>query len=135
MLVAASLAVIAGCRNQPRDSNPVLATASPAPSPSSPPPASNGPGQSVVDCIKQIPFLERGETLGLLKAWKSQPGFDKYGMVEPTDFQIPAWVSREPYAKDVERATGWSHDYGELSGAYGLVLFMFDKTAVFPGVL
>ena len=53
-------------------------------------------------------------------------------MVEASDFRIPEWVSRERYWSDVERATGWSHDYGELSGAYGLTLFMINRKATFP---
>lgn len=64
----------------------------------------------------------------MLKAWKSHPGYRNFRMVEPPDFRIPEWVSREHYARDVERAIGWSHDYGELDGAYGVVLFMIDKT-------
>lgn len=63
----------------------------------------------------------------MLKAWKSHPGYHRFRMVEPPDFRIPEWVSREYYARDVERAVGWSHDYGELGGAYGVVLFMIDK--------
>jgi hypothetical protein len=53
-------------------------------------------------------------------------------MVEASDFRIPEWVSREYYAGDVQHATGWSHDYGELSGAYGLALFVLNRKATYP---
>ena len=68
----------------------------------------------------------------MLRAWKQAEDYKNYRMVEASDFRIPDWVSHEYYASDVERATGWSHDYGELGGAYGLVLFMVDKTLAFP---
>lgn len=101
-----------------------------APLPSATPLSSTDAGQSVVECINQIPFLDEAERRGMLKAWKNQRGYKNFRMVEPPDFRIPEWVSREHYASDVERATGRPYDYGELSGAYGVVLFMVDQAAV-----
>jgi hypothetical protein len=118
------------CNRQPRPEPKV--ESKPSPSPSTEITQRTDPGQSVVDCIKQIPFLEPGETSGLLKAWKEHPTYKNYRMVEASDFRIPDWTSHEYYARDVERATGWSHDYGELGGAYGLVIFMIDKTMPLP---
>lgn len=132
LLVPASalLALIASCHPQPPPGRVAQTETPPPPSPE--PTILNTPGRSVADCIKQIPFLEAGERSGMLRAWKKYPGYQNYRMVEAPDFRIPEWVSHEYYASDAARATGWSHDYGELSGAYGLVLFMVDKTLPYP---
>ena len=128
IMVTTSL-FLGGCRSEREQPAPITKLqTSPIPSPE--PKPRNDPGQSIVECIEAIPFLEKTERSGLLKTWKKVPGYKNYRMVEASDFRIPGWVSREYYARDVERATAWSHDYGELGGAYGLVLFVVDRTTV-----
>lgn len=131
VLVVGSVAVISACRDQSRPAN-IATTTSSSARPSPTPTPFEGPGESVVDCIKRIHVLYPGETSGLLKAWKRQPGYQNYRMVEASDFRIPDWVRRDQYWPDVERATGWSSDYGEMNGAWGVVLFMVQRTATFP---
>jgi hypothetical protein len=128
--VTASL-VLGGCRVERQQSDPITRPQS-SPSPSPTPKPADDPGQSVADCIENIPFLETTERTGLLKAWKKVNGYRNYRMVEASDFRIPDWVSRESYAGDVKQATGWSHHYGELNGAYGLALFVLDRKATYP---
>jgi len=131
LIVVTTSLVLGGCRSEREQPAPITKLES-SPSPSPEPNPRNDPVQSVVDCIEEIPFLEKRERSGLLKAWKKVPGYRNYRMVEASDFRIPDWASREYYAGDVERATGWSHDYGELSGAYGLALFTLNTTANYP---
>jgi hypothetical protein len=123
------VSVLIGCRTQRQKmaANEVLPrTESPSPTPSNS--SASESDLTVVECIKEEPFLEAGERNGMLKAWRHVPKNGNYRMVKASDFRIPDWVRNERYWSDVERATGWSHDYGELGGAYGLVLFMVDKT-------
>jgi hypothetical protein len=132
ILILVLVVIQGGCRKQQQTehaNSPPYKTTSPSPSP---PTAANEPEQSVIDCIKAIPFLEPGERAGMLTTWKRVANYRNYRMVRRSDFDIPGWVKNEIYAEDVERATGWSHDYGELGGAYGLVLFMVDKTKSDP---
>ena len=83
---------------------------------------------SVTDVIAQIPFLEKPKKSALLRLWKSVPDHEHYRAVEPNDFNIPHWVEKEFYWGDVARSTGWSSDYGEMSGAYGFIIFMVNKS-------
>jgi hypothetical protein len=129
-MVAASL-LLSGCRRE-REQSATIAKPQSSPTLSPEPKPRDHPGQSVADCIEEIPFLEATERIGLLKAWKKVPGYSNYRMVEASDFRIPDWVRREYYAHDVERATGWSHDYGELNGTYGLALFTLNRKANYP---
>jgi hypothetical protein len=78
--------------------------------------------------MKQLPFVEKEKKFALLRTWKKVPNSETYRMVRPSDFKIPEWVKGEYYWSDVAHGTGWSHDYGEMSGAYGLITFIVDKT-------
>ena len=131
LIMVTSSFLLGGCRRETERPAPITKLQS-SPTPSPAPKPRDDSGQSVVDCIKEIPFLEATERTGLLKAWKKVPGYGNYRTVTASDFRMPDWVSREFYAGDVERATGWSHDYGELSGTYGLALFTLNRKANYP---
>jgi len=131
LIVVTTSLLLGGCRSG-RQQTPTITKPQSSPTPSPEPKPQDHPGQSVTDCIEEIPFLKATERSGLFKAWKKVPGYRNYRMVETPDFRIPDWVSREYYAGDVERATGWSHDYGELNGTYGLALFTFNRRANYP---
>lgn len=131
LIVVTTSLLLGGCRSG-RQQTPTITKPQSSPTPSPEPKPQDHPGQSVTGCIEEIPFLKATERSGLLKAWKKVPGYANYRMVEASDFRIPDWVSREYYAGDVERATGWSHDYGELNGTYGLALFTFNRRANYP---
>lgn len=84
--------------------------------------------KSVSEIIGEQPFLDKQKRPALLRAWKQIPHHDVYRAVLPSDFRIPDWVRNQPYGADVIRGTGWHSDYGEMSGAYGLIAFVIDKT-------
>ena len=83
--------------------------------------------QSVTRVIRQVPLLEKEKVSALLRTWRQVPNRGAYRAVKPSDFNIPQWVEKEFYWSDVVHATGWASDYGEMSGAYGLIVFIVDK--------
>lgn len=95
-------------------------------------PISDEVERSVAEVIKQLPFLEKEKKFSLLRTWRQVPNSENYRMVCPNDFKIPEWVKGEYYWSDVAHSTGWSHDYGEMSGAYGLITFIVDRTVSDP---
>lgn len=86
--------------------------------------------KSVTELIRAEPFLEKEKRSTLLRTWRLVPKHENYRTVRPSDFKIPDWVKRERYWPDVARSTGSPSDYGEMSGAYGLIAFIVDKTIV-----
>lgn len=119
------LSALICCSSQPKIPNgnaeKIISAASPSPRAAVPETAQ----QSVIDCIQQLPFLDRGDTSGMLRAWRRVPNYQNYRMVETADLTIPGETGDE-------HARSWSHDYGELSGAYGLALFVVDKAISSP---
>jgi hypothetical protein len=78
---------------------------------------------AVSDVFRQIPFVENAKMAGMLRAWKRIPNYGHYRKARPMDFVTAGWKETE-----FDR----SYDYGELAGAYGLALFVVDKTLPKP---
>src|ERR1700704_615122 len=97
------VSVLIGCRPQLRDraaTDPSPRTVSSSPTPSNV--SGSEPDLTVVECIKEEPFLEAGERNGMLKVWRNVSHNGNYRMVKSTDFRIPSWVRAEYYWGDVE---------------------------------
>ena len=78
------------------------------------PKASPEPEQSVLDLIKQQPFLEKEKIAGMLSAWSRIPNNAHFRLAQVVDFENSSMIS----------------DYGELAGAHGLAALIVDKTAI-----
>ena len=85
--------------------------------------------RSVSEVINQLPLLDKDKKLVLLRTWRQVPNHEDYRAVRPSDFRIPHWVEKEYYWSDIAHSTGWASDYGEMGGAYGLIIFIVNKTA------
>jgi hypothetical protein len=70
------------------------------------------PEKSITELITELPFLEKGERLGLLRAWARVPQHDNYRAANAGEFENPFLT----------------HEYGEIAGAYGLAALVVDKT-------
>ena len=81
-----------------------------------------------VEAIIREHGLEEPKRRSLLRTWRRIPNHQDYRAVRRSDFKIPDWVRQEYYWSDVECGIGWASDYGEMSGAYGLIVFLVDKT-------
>jgi len=68
--------------------------------------------KSVAELITELPFLEKGERLGLLRAWTRVPQHDNYRAANANEFEN----------------SFLTHEYGEMAGAYGLAALIVDKT-------
>lgn len=80
---------------------------------------------SVKDMIEET--VEPAKKKSLLRVWKKVPGHEFYRMVRGSDFNRPEGDKDRHYDTDVASFAGQGSDYGELSGAYGLVAFIVDK--------
>ena len=81
-----------------------------------------------VEAIIRERVLEEPKQRSLLRTWRCIPNHRDYRAVQRSDIKIPNWVRQEYYWGDVDRGMGWASDYGEMSGAYGLIVFVVDKT-------
>ena len=81
-----------------------------------------------VEVIIQEHGLEEPKQRSLLRTLRRIPNHRDYRAVRRSDIKLPNWVRQEYYWGDVERGIGWASDYGEMSGAYGLIVFIVDKT-------
>ena len=68
--------------------------------------------KSVAELITELPFLKKGERLGLLRAWTRIPQHDNYRAANASEFENSFLI----------------HEYGEMAGAYGLAALIVDKT-------
>jgi hypothetical protein len=104
------LTVVVSCKQtiRPLSNPPATAVNQPSRSPESSP----EPDKSVTELITALPFLEKAERLGLLRAWARVPQHNDYRAARASEFENP-FVT---------------HDYGELAGAYGLAALVVDKT-------
>jgi hypothetical protein len=96
---------------------------SPNSQPSTSPQGVTVPDIAVSDLFRQIPFIEKEKSAGLLRAWKTAPNYNHYRKAKASDFVTASWNEKE-----FDR----SYDYGEIAGAYGLALFVIDKTVSKP---
>ena len=71
--------------------------------------------------------IEEPKQRSLLRTLRRIPNYRDYRAVRRSDIKIPNWVRQKYYWGDVERGMGWASDYGEMSGAYGLIVFIVDK--------
>lgn len=117
----------AACGNRSETPKNVPPAAGPAAESPQPTPIAPEAEKSVREVISQLPFLEKEGRSALLRVWRQVPNQNAFRAVRPSDFNIPHWVEKEYYWPDVARATGWSSDYGEMSGAHGLIVFIVDK--------
>lgn len=81
-----------------------------------------------VEVIIRERVLEEPKQRSLLRTWRRIPNHRDYRAVRRSDIKIPNWVRQEHYWGDVDRGMGWASDYGEMSGAYGLIVFIVDKS-------
>jgi hypothetical protein len=81
---------------------------------------------SVNECLSQFPLVSSEERAGMIRAWSKVPDHDKYRKARPGDFEAAQWKESE---------SDRSYEYGEIAGAYGLVIFVVNKTIEKPGNL
>jgi hypothetical protein len=104
------LSLLVSCQHtvSPLTNQPAAGVNQPSESPASSPELE----KSVTELITELPFLEKGERLGLLRAWTRVPQHDNYRAAKATEFENPFLT----------------HEYGEMAGAYGLAALVVDKT-------
>ena len=102
------IALVSCQQGRPLSNQPAAGINQPSPSPESSPEME----KSVTELIRDLPFLEMGERVGLLRAWSRVPGHDDYRVARASEFEN-AFMT---------------HDYGEMAGAYGLAALVVDKT-------
>ena len=66
----------------------------------------------MIDLVKQLPFIGKEKSAGMLRAWAHVPNNDHYRVARRSDFEDSFLI----------------HDYGEMAGAYGLATLIVDKT-------
>lgn len=81
------------------------------------------PDISVDQFLQKVFLIQEKRRAGLLKAWKEIPKHDHYRKARSSDFKNPNWTEKE-YDR--------SYDYGEIAGAYGLAMFVINKTIAEP---
>jgi hypothetical protein len=111
LVIVILLIALSGCgKAEERASVPVVTP----PSNESPRPPENKrePPKSVIELIKELPTLEKEERLGMLRAWTRIPDHAHYRAANASDFGEPRFT----------------HDYGEMAGAYGLAALIVDTT-------
>jgi hypothetical protein len=77
----------------------------------------------VSELLRELPLVEQEKRAGMLRAWKQIPNHDHYRKARPSDFVTAGWNEKE-----FDR----SYEYGEIAGAYGLAMFVIDKTLPKP---
>ncbi len=82
-----------------------------------------GPDISVDHFLQQMPLIKEERRAGILRAWRKIPDHDQYRKARASDFKDPNWTEKE-YDR--------SYDYGEIAGAYGLAMFVINKTIAEP---
>jgi len=120
--VEIALILLTSCQSSP----PVTQKPAVSPTPS-PQPILDAPEITVSEFFAMEDDIE-GQKTSLMSAWRKIPGWKRYRIARSTDFRIPAWVEKEDYRQDVERAINHAHASGEMSGAQGLALIVVDKT-------
>ena len=78
---------------------------------------------SVDQFLQKVPLIEEKRRAGLSQAWRKIPHHDQYRKARASDFKDPNWSEKE-YDR--------SYDYGEIAGAYGLAMFVINKTIAEP---
>jgi hypothetical protein len=81
------------------------------------------PDVAVSELFRTLPLVENEKRVGMERAWKQIPNYDHYRKARPSDFVTAGWKENE---------SDRSYEYGEIAGAYGLGLFVVDKTLPKP---
>ena len=126
-LLLCLIAFLAGEGCTHREVEMTSAKSSPTPPAISEPTSPTAEDEKSVEEIIREQRLEKPKQRSLLRTLRSIPNHRDYRAVRRSDIKIPKWVRQEYYWSDVERGIGWASDYGEMSGAYGLIVFIVDK--------
>ena len=110
LLLVVVLVAMPSCRTQVKRpaSAPIIDVGQPASSSQN----SSETEMSLIELIKQWPFLEKEKREGMLRAWARVPKNERYRAARARDFENPFMTS----------------DYGEIAGAFGLATLIVDKT-------
>lgn len=124
------IAILAGvcCTHRKEQPNSARSSHSQSPPAISEPTPGTEEEEKSVEVIIRERGLEEPKQRSLLRTFRRIPNHQDYRAVRRSDIKIPNWVRQEHYWGDVERGMGWASEYGAMSGAYGLIVFVVDKT-------
>lgn len=130
LLCLIAILVLGCCTDRPEPAKSAQSSDFTSPPTPAEPAVATEESERTVEAIIRGHALEKSKQTSLLRTWTRIPNHKAYRAVRPSDIKIPSWVKQEYYWGDVARGIGWASDYGEMSGAYGLIVFVVDKSIV-----